>query len=130
VLSEVEEVCDRVVILRAGQLVHTQLMSQLRRQHRIAAALSGPLPPIPESLRGQLALVSASDREAIFETPGELAPLLKWLATLPLADVRIEPIGLRTVYQRYHSDSAAIQNSEFRIQKAELASDVAPASSF
>jgi len=75
VLSEVEEVCDRVVILRSGQLVHTQLMSQLRQQHRITATLSGPLPPIPEALSGQLALISAANGQAVFETPGELAPL-------------------------------------------------------
>lgn len=104
VLSEVEEVCDRVVILRAGQLVHTQKMDQLRQQHRIVAALAGPLPELPEALEGQLTIVRQARHEAVLETPGELAPLLKWLATLPLADVRIEPIGLRSVYDRYHSD--------------------------
>jgi ABC-2 type transport system ATP-binding protein len=130
VLSEVEEVCDRVVILRSGQLVHTQLMALLRQQHRITATLSGQLPSIPDALSGQLALISAANGEAVFETPGELAPLLKWLATLPLADVRIEPVGLRAVYQRYHSETAAIQNSEFRIQKPQLASTPSPASSF
>ena len=37
VLAEVEETCDRVTILRGGELVHTQVMSDLRRQHRIRA---------------------------------------------------------------------------------------------
>jgi ABC-2 type transport system ATP-binding protein len=105
VLSEVEEVCDRVVILRTGRLVHTQLMPQLRDQHRIVAKLTGPLPPIPESLRGQLAVVSNGGSEAVLEAPGELAPLLSWLATLPLADVRVEPVGLRTIYRRFHGDA-------------------------
>jgi ABC-2 type transport system ATP-binding protein len=104
VLSEVEQVCDRVVILRAGQLVHTQLMSQLREQHRIVARLTGPLPQIPPSLSGQLAVIANASGEAILETPGELAPLLHWLATLPLADMRIEPVGLRTIYHRFHSE--------------------------
>jgi ABC-2 type transport system ATP-binding protein len=104
VLSEVEEVCDRVVILRAGKLVHTQLIHELREQHRIIAKLTGPLPPIPESLSGQLALVSRDNGQAVLETPGELAPLLSWLATLPLADMRIEPVGLRTIYRRFHSE--------------------------
>src|SRR4029450_9456743 len=90
VLSEVEEVCDRVVILRAGKLVHTQAMRELRTQHRIVARLSAPLPPIPEQFHGQLGVVKNGDQEVILETPGELAPLLGWLATLPLADVRIE----------------------------------------
>lgn len=108
VLSEVEEVCDRVVILRAGRLVHVQPMEQLRRQHRIVARLTQPLPAIPESLRGQLAIVAGGNGEAVLETPGELAPLLAWLATLPLADMRIEPLGLRSIYQRFHADPAAI----------------------
>jgi ABC-2 type transport system ATP-binding protein len=106
VLSEVEEVCDRVVILRAGKLVHTQPMAQLRQQHRIVAQLAGPLPAIPESLSGQLSIVSSGDREAVLETPGELAPPLAWLATLPLSDMRIEPVGLRTIYQRFHAEPA------------------------
>jgi ABC-2 type transport system ATP-binding protein len=105
VLSEVEEVCDRVVILRAGKLVHTQPMDQLREQHRIVAKLTGPLPPIPESLIGQLAVVAKENGQAVLETPGELAPLLSWLATLPLADMRIEPVGLRAIYRRFHGES-------------------------
>jgi ABC-2 type transport system ATP-binding protein len=104
VLSEVEEVCDRVVILRAGRLVHTQPMAQLREQHRIVAKMTGPLPAIPEALRGQLAVLSNGHGDVMLEAPGELAPLLAWLATLPLADVRIEPVGLRTIYQRFHAE--------------------------
>ena len=50
VLSEVEQVCDRVIILRDGRLVHTQVMGQLRRRHRIRARINGPVPPLPESL--------------------------------------------------------------------------------
>jgi ABC-2 type transport system ATP-binding protein len=104
VLSEVEQVCDRVVILRSGRPVHTQFMSQLRQQHRIVAKLTGPLPPIPPALSSQLAVVDNGNGEAILETPGELAPLLHWLATLPLADMRIEPLGLRTIYNRVHPE--------------------------
>ena len=104
VLSEVEEVCDRVVILRSGRLVHTQAMDQLRTQHRIAAALAGPLPSIPPAIQNQLLVIRRTDREIVLETPGELAPLLQWLGSLPLADVRIEPVGLRAVYDRFHGE--------------------------
>ncbi len=41
VISEVEQVCDRVLILRAGTLVHTQTIGELRRKHRIRAQLTG-----------------------------------------------------------------------------------------
>lgn len=102
VLSEVEEVCDRVVILRAGQLVHTQEMSQLRRRHVIRAKLKQPLPKVPAHLDGQLTIESDGDDRVCIETPGDLSPLLGWLATLPLDEVKIEPVGLRAVYDRYH----------------------------
>lgn len=101
VLSEVEQVCDRVVILRSGELVHTQVMSELRRQHRIRANLLGPLPEIPAELAAQLE-VATSNGSLEIETPGELSPLLGWLAHLPIDEVRIEPIGLEAVYERYH----------------------------
>jgi ABC-2 type transport system ATP-binding protein len=103
ILSEVEEVCDRVVILRAGQLVHTQLMSELRVQHRIVAELTATMPPIPESLTGQVAVTSNRNGQVVFETGGDLPPLLSWLATLPLADMRFEALGLRTIYERFHA---------------------------
>ena len=102
VLSEVEEVCDRVVILRAGRLVHEQVMEPLRRRHRIRALLDGPLPPVPPALAAHLVVEQRKEHELVIETPGELSPLLGWLATLPLRDVLIEPAGLRAVYERFH----------------------------
>jgi ABC-2 type transport system ATP-binding protein len=104
VLSEVEEICDRVIILRAGEVAHTQPMAELRRQHRIVAALDGSLPPIPDTFREQLTVIANGANQVVLETPGELAPLLKWLASLALSDIRIEPVGLRTIYRRYHAE--------------------------
>jgi ABC-2 type transport system ATP-binding protein len=105
VLTEVEEICDRVVILRAGRVVHSQPMAELRKQHRLIAMLTQALPPPPDALAGQFTLSSQNGAEVIIETAGELAPLLKWLASLPLADLRIEPLGLRSIYLRYHHDA-------------------------
>ena len=102
VLSEVEETCDRVTIVRAGKLVHTQIMSDLRRQHRIRARLNGPLEPLPESLRHEVTVCHAEANRISIETPSELSPILGWLASLPIDEVTVEPIGLRVVYDRYH----------------------------
>jgi ABC-2 type transport system ATP-binding protein len=102
VLSEVEETCDRVVILRRGELVHEQIIPELRRQHRIFARLTGPLPAVPEHFNGAVRITQTTDRDVWIDTPGELAPLLGWLATAPLAEVRIEPVRLQTVYEKYH----------------------------
>ena len=102
VLSEVEQACDRVAFLRAGRLVHTQIMSELRQRHRIRAVLHGPLPPVPESFREDLTVRTDAAGSLTIETPGELAPLLGWLATLPLARMHVEPVGLRALYDQVH----------------------------
>ncbi len=107
VLSEVEQTCDRVVILRQGRLVHDQVMSEIRRRHRIRARLTAALPAVPEQLAGQLSVSNDADGRLTIDAPGDLSPLLGWLATLPLAEVRIEPIGLQAVYEKYHPAEVA-----------------------
>jgi ABC-2 type transport system ATP-binding protein len=103
VISEVEQVCDRVLILRQGQLVHTQKIAELRRKHRIRAQLTGTLPPVPQSLNGSVSISANGAGDLMIETPGELSGLLGWLATLPLKEVNIEPVGLRALYDQYHA---------------------------
>lgn len=109
VLSEVEQVCDRVVILRQGRLVHDQVMSEIRRGHRIRARLTGALAqvPAPEELRTQIQVSVTNDGHVVIGAPSDLTRILGWLATLPLAEVHIEPIGLQAMYEQYHPAEAA-----------------------
>lgn len=102
VLAESEAVCDRVVILRRGRVVGGAEMASLARRHRLRARLTGPLPPIPPTLATELEIMNSSDGQIALLTTGELAPLLGWLATLPLREIRIEPVGLGAVYEEYH----------------------------
>ena len=102
VLWESEQVCDRIVILRKGKLVHTQTISELRRRHRIMARLGGPWQPPPPEFASQISISHNGDSQILIETPLELSSLLGWLAELPLEEVRIEPVGLKSVYDRYH----------------------------
>ncbi len=111
VLSEVEQVCDRVVILRGGQLVHTQAMAELRRRHRIQAHLAGSLPALPEHLTNQADIRTNGNGQVTIDTDGDLSPLLGWLATLSLREVTVEPVGLRAVYELYHSNSLPTNSS-------------------
>lgn len=102
VLSEVEEVCDRVVVLRKGRLVHTQGMEELRRKHRIRAKLQGDLPSPPNDIAESITTPVLDGEYWLIEAPGELTEVLGWLATLPLEDLQVEPLGLKSVYAKYH----------------------------
>jgi ABC-2 type transport system ATP-binding protein len=106
VLSEVEETCDRVTILRAGRVVHGQSIEDLRRGHRIHARLADAFPGVPAALAGRLTATAGADGRIVLETEEPLGPLFGWLATLPLAEVRVEPVGLQAVYDRFHSPAA------------------------
>jgi ABC-2 type transport system ATP-binding protein len=107
VLSEVEETCDSVAILRAGRLVHEQQIADIRRGHRITARLDAPLGDIPGALADQVRLVTEARGAVVLEAAESLAPLLGWLATLALDEILIEPVGLSAVYDRYHREHAA-----------------------
>jgi ABC-2 type transport system ATP-binding protein len=101
VLQEVEAVCDRVLILKKGRLVHEQPMAALREGRHVSAALVGPPPaagpdgrPLPGDafLNGRLTL----------DYRGPLPDLLAWLAGQPLSDLRVEPMGLTPIYNKAH----------------------------
>jgi ABC-2 type transport system ATP-binding protein len=104
VLSEVEQVCDRVGILQRGRLVHLQAMADLREHRRVTAAFAGAVETLPD-LPGLRRVQRERDRLA-FEYVGPLPPLLGWLARQPVTDLRVEPLGLGPIYQRYHGATA------------------------
>jgi len=102
VLSEVEEVCDRVVILREGKLVHEQSMGDLRKMYRIRARIEGG------DLTELLPLVDSARHDPLtgrltIEVAGDIHPVLRWLAQNPVEEIEVAPAGLRSVYEKFHS---------------------------
>ncbi|HZZ80799.1 MAG TPA: ABC transporter ATP-binding protein [Gemmataceae bacterium] len=100
VLSEVEQICDRVAILQRGRLVHWQNMASLRSIRRVRVRLSEPMQPgeTPAAVEN----LRTEDRQLDFQFTGALPELLRWLGELPVADLQIEPMGLAEIYQRFH----------------------------
>lgn len=104
VLSEIEETCDRVVILRRGRLVHRQDLRELRDQYRITATSGEPDKPdldLPETLKsnGQISIV---DDQILIDYEGDMTPMIGWLASQHLVNIKIRPLGLRAIYDRFH----------------------------
>jgi ABC-2 type transport system ATP-binding protein len=104
VLTEVERICDRVAILRRGQLVHMQAMRELRQARAVRAQFAGPA-PVPPQADG-LVVRERHAHSLIVESRGELAPLLAWLAAQRVVDLHIEPLGLAGIYHHYHGNGA------------------------
>lgn len=105
VMSEVEDVCDRVAILRQGKLVHLQTIADLKHSHRIFANIEHGAPQVPAALAGEVEVFQLDEKRVRIEAAAELSRILGWLATLNLEEVQIEPVGLRAVYDRFHASS-------------------------
>jgi ABC-2 type transport system ATP-binding protein len=104
VLTEVEQVCDRVAVLRQGRLVHLQSIGELRQGRLVQARCTGPVGP-PPPLPGLRELERTPER-LVLEMTGPLTELLHWLAGQPLADLHVESLGLKAVYSRFHEAEA------------------------
>jgi ABC-2 type transport system ATP-binding protein len=102
VLQEVETVCDRVAILRRGELVHMQDMSELREGRTVNARLLGAAPATGPTGEPLDATATAIPGRLQLIYRGPLPRLLDWLAKQPLTDLVIEPQGLAPIYKKFH----------------------------
>ena len=100
VLTEVEQVCDRVGILQRGRLVHLQNMSELRQGRLVRVRFAREHSPTARS--AGLELREQRQDRLTLEYTGPLPPLLDWLAHQAVVDLRMEPLGLASIYHRYH----------------------------
>src|SRR5262245_28651895 len=100
VLAEVEQVCDRVAILRRGQLVHLQPMAERRQGRFVRARFATPPSTGPDGKP-----LPSQDGTIELEYHGPLPALLGWLNEHPPQDVRIEPLGLGSLYARIHGET-------------------------
>jgi ABC-2 type transport system ATP-binding protein len=101
VLHEVETVCDRVAVLRRGELVHVQQMAELREGRSVRARLTGPPPALgPDG--SALAPESTAGGRLQMTFRGPLPVLLDWLSKQPLADLVVEAQSLAPIYKKFH----------------------------
>jgi ABC-type multidrug transport system ATPase subunit len=109
VLSEVERLCDRVGIIRRGQLVRETSIADLRRDtpRRLRVFFDGPAPPLPSTLAQAVRRSDARHWE--LEWPGPLGGALDAMQGLPVSDIEIDPFKLEDyVLKIYSGNSGAL----------------------
>lgn len=109
VMSEVEQICERVGILRAGHLVTVQPVAGLRARgmRHVVVSFAGAAPP-PEAFRlpGVRELERAHTSIEL-EVTGEMDALLKALAPHHVADLRTEQPTLDEILLAYYEGVGA-----------------------
>ena len=103
VLSEVERVCDRVAIIRAGHLMALQHVDELlaRRKRTVTLRWRGAVPDL-SSVDG-LADVQVQGDRMQATLLGDVAPFVRAVASPALLDLTIEPARLEEAFLEYYA---------------------------
>ncbi|GAA3231024.1 ABC transporter ATP-binding protein [Pseudonocardia petroleophila] len=101
-LAEVDAVCDRVAILRAGRLVETADVADLRGLHRteVVAVVRGPVPALA-GVPG-VSGVSVDGGRVRFDLVGPPAPALRALAAADVTSLRMREPTLEEIFLGYY----------------------------
>jgi ABC-2 type transport system ATP-binding protein len=107
VLSEVDRVCDRIALLRKGEMVLLATVEESRHRaaRRVRVWFSDDVsqpPPLPPGHE----IVHANAREWTLNVEGLLGPLLAALSALPVKDLEIEEPKLEEVILKFYRGSA------------------------
>jgi ABC-2 type transport system ATP-binding protein len=106
VLSEVERVCDRVAIVRAGRLVALEEVPALlaRRKRNVELRLTGPAPSL-EGVAG-VSEVHLGEGRLTCRLEGDVGPFLAAIAGAPIHDLTIEPSSLEEAFLEFYEQDA------------------------
>jgi len=107
VLPEVQRVCDRIAVLRKGEVV---LLSSVEDARKLAARCVRVFfqedVALPASLPQGYEMIDAKPRAWVLRVTGQLGSLLSYLAALPVADLAVEEARLEDVLVKYYRDGA------------------------
>jgi ABC-2 type transport system ATP-binding protein len=100
ILSEVEALCERVGILRAGRLVEQGTLQELRHlsAHTVEVRFAGPPPQLP-ALDGVTA-APAGDSTVRYQVTGSVGPLIAALCQHPVEELTSREPSLEEIFLR------------------------------
>ncbi|HET9091922.1 MAG TPA: ABC transporter ATP-binding protein, partial [Acidimicrobiales bacterium] len=110
VLSEVEQVADRVGMIRAGRVEAVERVDELRSRsvHLVEVRTASPLDPAAFSALPGVAKLDVVDHTAHLEIAGSLDPLIGELAGMEVADLSVREPDLEEVFLSFYASPSTI----------------------
>jgi ABC-2 type transport system ATP-binding protein len=107
--SEVEAVCDRVGILRAGRLVDQGTLAELRhlKGQTVEVTFEGNVPELP-ALPG-IAIANAGPNALRLEVSGEVGPLIAALAEQPVRSLTSREPSLEEIFLHHYEGDGRVR---------------------
>ena len=107
-LAEVEAICDRVGILRAGRLVQVAGLTELRRLRRVEIDVSfagaAPAVEVLRRLPGVAEAQQSTEGRLVLQMSGELGPALRMLADANPSTLAVREPSLEEIFLDYYGD--------------------------
>jgi len=106
VLSEVDRVCDRIGVLRAGELVLEAPVEQVRKMapRIVRVVFREPVAPPPAGWPAFIEVVDVSPAQWSLRVRGSTGPVVESLAGLPVADFDVREPRLEDVVIQYYRE--------------------------
>lgn len=105
ILSEVEQLCDRVSIIRAGRTVESGTLTELRHLTRTEITFAAG-DRADWTIPGANDLVVENGRVRLTADSANLAPTLSALASLNVRGLTVAPASLEELFLRHYGDVA------------------------
>ena len=107
VLSEVDRVCDRIGVLRAGELVLEAPVDQVRHMapRLVRIVFREPVAPPPADWPARIEIVDVSATQWSLRVRGSTGPVVESLAGLPVADLDVREPRLEDVVIQYYREA-------------------------
>jgi ABC-2 type transport system ATP-binding protein len=106
VLAEVEQTCDRIGVIRAGRIVTSGTIDDLRRAatRRVTVVFGAPVHRTL-TLSG-VTFSEQTETRWVANVQGPLGPFVAQLTGLPVVDMEVEPFKLEDYVTRFYSESS------------------------
>ena len=108
ILSEVQKMCDRVAIIKDGELIKVETMSDLRGSSYISCRLESTAPLHAKTLHiPGVNNLQIQGNTASFLYRGDINVITKLLASLPLKSAWVEEPELEDIFMHYYQKDDA-----------------------
>ena len=107
-IPEVERSCDRIGIIREGRLAEVTTVQELQAGHWRSISLVLEAPPPPGAFdMPNVELVASTGQDVHVMVQGDVNPLLRRLAELPVRDISISTLDVEDVFLRHYNGAVA-----------------------
>jgi len=105
-LSEVERLCGRVGIIRAGRIVALEKVESIKQRslRKVEIRSAIPLPLAELTALPRVRVLHSEPGVIRLQVQGEMAPLVSFLGRFPILDMLSEPLSLEELFLAYYGE--------------------------